>query len=318
MSGSSPVSNGPDLGFLRDVFSQGVSEKHHQQDMAQSDKLHKEEMEKADDHHLKEMRQAQQHQFREIKNDMKQHMEQVGVDLREASKECDRDSWEQRHSMFETLITSAAVMLGGETSIIVEGLASLPGEGIAENENFQFWFCLLLGLSYGLLFMCILLAMVVVKRMSQFMQKKSEVQRQQIGEVYSNHLHLQDKLANSELQKRLADDVSPRELKEQVQECEQLLDLFTNATAPQQADDLVWSQTKHLAQSWADMHENLAKQICITTGPSSSNFSATYMNFTGFYTDKCQSLGDWCGACFIAGIVSTLIVLLLVFIAHFR
>ena len=32
------------------------------------------------------------------------------VDLREASKEADRDNWEQRHSMFETFITSAAVI----------------------------------------------------------------------------------------------------------------------------------------------------------------------------------------------------------------
>jgi hypothetical protein len=126
----------------------------------QANKHHKESIDTEEKLAKKAMRQNQQHQFNEIKTEMKNHMEQVAVDLREAAKEADRDNWEQRHSMFGTLITSASVMLGGSCSVIVEGIASLPSEGIAENEHFQLSFSFFLGLSYGLLFMCILLAMV--------------------------------------------------------------------------------------------------------------------------------------------------------------
>jgi hypothetical protein len=129
---------------------------------------HEKEVKEAETIHQKEMKQAQRHQLRELKNEMKCHIEQVAVDLREASKEADRDNWEQRHSMFETLITSAAVMLGGSCSVIVEGLSALTDQSakdvghLIDDEQFQIYFCFLLGCSYGFLFMCILLAMVTL------------------------------------------------------------------------------------------------------------------------------------------------------------
>jgi hypothetical protein len=166
-------------------------------------------------------------------------MEQVAIDLREAAKEADRDNWEQQHSMFETLITSASVMLGGSCSIIVEGISSLPGECpdfepagecLGGRADFQFAFCFMLGLSYGCLFMCILLAMVVSDRMSKFMQEKAKAQRRQIGEVYDEHMRMLDETNGFP---KLEDDFEDDNLS--VVDRENLLNLFTKRGKCEQA-----------------------------------------------------------------------------------
>jgi hypothetical protein len=294
---------------------------HHEKDTKKAEKLHE-----------KEMKQAQRHQLRELKNEMKNHIEQVAVDLREASKEADRDNWEQRHSMFETLITSAAVMLGGSCSVIVEGLSSLTDQAkideghLIDNELFQIYFCFLLGCAYGFLFMCILLAMVVVMRMSEFMHQKADTQRSVIGKIYAKHRDLQTKWKELQVMHEQTSIVQG----------EHLLDILGGARAnPDEDEGFGGAETilkgeadrqsrerfekaskkvKGVADDWRALHDMMTEQVCVTTGHEPQH---AFVHFGEYYKANCQLLGESCRMCFILGITSMLVVLIMIFMANF-
>ena len=120
----------------------------------------------------------QEHMLRELKSDMKNHMVDIAVELREAEKESDRDNWEQRNSLCQTLLVGASIMLAASCSVIVEGLANLDrDEGLGADPQFQVVFAVVLSLAFGSLFLCIILAIMATSRMSKFMQKRADTQR---------------------------------------------------------------------------------------------------------------------------------------------
>ena len=93
----------------------------------------KAQLKQSQTHHSDEKGLSNRTHFRDLKNSLLSHHEEVLHDLREAQKEADRDQWEMTNDRFQTMITSASVLLAGAGSIIVEG--QLPADRAAPGKT---------------------------------------------------------------------------------------------------------------------------------------------------------------------------------------
>ena len=97
-------------------------------------------------------------------SDLEQHFHQLNADLIASTREGERDMYDQRNQGLQTIILASSVMFAALSTLLVEG--ELPGNA---SEFMYVGFALFAGLSFSLLFLCIVISIEVTMRSSKFM-----------------------------------------------------------------------------------------------------------------------------------------------------
>ena len=97
------------------------------------------------------------------------HYQQMITDLLAASKETDRDVWEQRQGQFNNLMLSATLMFGVAMSAIIEGNFEPSGHETAHRQAMFTVFAVCEAAALSCLFLCLVACLLVSRRMSLYM-----------------------------------------------------------------------------------------------------------------------------------------------------
>jgi hypothetical protein len=237
--------------------------------------------------------------FRDLKNDLRSHQEEVLQELREAQKEADRDQWEMTNDRFQTIITSASVLLAGAGSIIVEGL--LPAES---EEWVQVAYAASTSLSFGMLLIAVVCGMVTTNRIADFMSMRARAQR----EVLSTIRHKARQLEQSVDARKLVNGGCERTN----DGYELLSELDLDDLVERQAEPLLHTpakngreekKEKNFADHRHELNEVIHRRFAVWVGRRTNQ---TYLNFEDYYERNCGVLKRAVDACFLTGTVSLL------------
>jgi hypothetical protein len=149
---------------------------------------------------------SQRQHLKTLLDEQRNHLEGSTNNRREAQKEADRDHWEQKNGNLQTLLTSASVLFAAGCAIIVEGVM-LPANC---DEALQVTYMAGTAVAFGGLFLSIVCSMILIDRMSQFMQERVSAQRGILAEMQqkSHALHnlLGEKLGEQKRSGELLDE----------------------------------------------------------------------------------------------------------------
>jgi hypothetical protein len=147
----------------------------------QQNRLHKTELEKAWERHdhatkvsesllSRSLTETKRYYLLELYNNLEQHFQQLNADLIASCKEAERDMFDQRNQSLQTIILSSSVMFGALSTAIVNGTL------IEGSSSFIVWgFGTCSALSFGALFLSIVLCIETVMRASLFMYKRAQL-----------------------------------------------------------------------------------------------------------------------------------------------
>jgi uncharacterized membrane protein len=147
----------------------------------QQNRLHKTELEKARERHevalavsqnllSKSLTETKRYYLLELYNNLEQHFQQLNADLIASCKEAERDMFDQRNQSLQTIILSSSVMFGALSTAIVNGTL------IDGSSSFIVWgFGICSALSFGALFLSIVLCIETVMRASLFMYRRAQL-----------------------------------------------------------------------------------------------------------------------------------------------
>ena len=103
------------------------------------------------------------------RKELKQHEQQLIADYIHNLKESERDMFDQKNQQFQTIIVSASVMFAALSTVIIQGI--IPSNSC----SFLFIaYALTTALSFGYLFICIVICIEIISNASTFMFEKSK------------------------------------------------------------------------------------------------------------------------------------------------
>ena len=106
---------------------------------------------------------------------LEQHFHQLNADLITATREAERDMYDQRNAEFQTLILCATVMFTALSTVIIQGV--IP-TGL--NYHVYLYYSVSSGVSFILLFLCIILCTKIVLRSTLFMYSRANKQSNRV------------------------------------------------------------------------------------------------------------------------------------------
>ena len=101
--------------------------------------------------------------------EMEIHFAQLDADLTNATKEAERDMYDQYNQQLQTLILASSVMIAALTTLLIQGI--LPQ---GSNPVLTIAFGASCGLSFALLFACLVLCIEILRLGSKFMVKRAK------------------------------------------------------------------------------------------------------------------------------------------------
>jgi len=114
------------------------------------------------------------------KKELKQHEQQLIADYIHNLKESERDMFDQKNQQFQTIIVSASVMFAALSTVIIQGI--IPSNSC----SFLFIaYALTTALSFGYLFICIVICIEIISNASAFMFKKSKDEHKNLKKYFS-------------------------------------------------------------------------------------------------------------------------------------
>lgn len=148
----------------------------HKEDLDLAHKLHKEDMEKSRRMHDADMEVAKRDMFLNKQthlmstfNELEMHFAQLDADVVNATKESERDMYDQRNQQMQTLIVSSSVMVTALTTLLIQGI--LPDTTDPYNKIVYGITC---GLSYSFLFSSVVLCIETLRLASGFMVRRAK------------------------------------------------------------------------------------------------------------------------------------------------
>ena len=113
------------------------------------------------------------------KKELKQHEQQLIADYIHNLKESERDMFDQKNQQFQTIIVSASVMFAALSTVIIQGI--IPSNSC----TFLFIaYALTTALSFGYLFICIVICIEIISNASNFMFKKSKKEHGRLKDYF--------------------------------------------------------------------------------------------------------------------------------------
>eukprot|EP01041_Mallomonas_annulata_P002558 gene2558-4994_t len=155
--------------------SMGLSKELHDVEVRIEKQHHKEEMDLSAKQHSVEIEIAKETHIREMNTALESHFQQLNTDLMNATREAERDMYDQRNAEFQTLILCSTVMFTALSTVIIQGQLPL---GI---DDFVYIFMATVsGFSFALLFLCIVLCTKIVLRSTLFMYRRANNQTKRV------------------------------------------------------------------------------------------------------------------------------------------
>lgn len=144
------------------------SRKLHTAEISHSSEKHKEALSLATDHHTVDISNTQKTYLLELYYSLEQHFQQLNADLISNGRESERDMFDQRNQIMQTIILTSSVMFSSLSTVIVQGFIPLKAPS-AVFASFAFFF----SISFVFLFVAIIVSLEVIKRSSEYMYKRS-------------------------------------------------------------------------------------------------------------------------------------------------
>jgi hypothetical protein len=199
-------------GIIHHSASLRTAQAHHEQEVDQAQQLHEKEltnaqlmhkleikhardthereMKKARDYHQREVLLSKQAQLMSHYSELERHFVQLDADLVNASKESERDMYDQRNQQLNTLIVSSSVMIAASATLLIEG-----GPTMSPNVDDIVYLCFALtcGLSFALQTVCVVLCIETLHLGSSFMIRRA---RKMNAELAKNRLKVETAFDN--------------------------------------------------------------------------------------------------------------------------
>ena len=147
----------------------------HKTEIEQEKKYHQEECELAKKQHEREIGIAKHQHIREMNSELELHFHQLNADLINATRDAERDMYDQRNAELQTLILCSTVMFSAEATVIIQG--NLP---VGINDIVYCLQSAISGFSFALLFFCIVLSTKIVLRSTLFMYRRANRQSKRV------------------------------------------------------------------------------------------------------------------------------------------
>ena len=120
-------------------------------------------------HHAVDISNTQKTYLLELYYSLKQHFQQLNADLISSGRESERDMFDQRNQIMQTIILASSVMFSALSNVIVQ--ASIPQKTPSEVLiSYAFFF----SISFVFLFVAIIISLEVIRRSSEYMYKSSK------------------------------------------------------------------------------------------------------------------------------------------------
>mmetsp|Transcript_5317 Transcript_5317/g.5474 ORF Transcript_5317/g.5474 Transcript_5317/m.5474 type:complete len:408 (-) Transcript_5317:127-1350(-) len=167
-----------------------VSKQLHEEEINVEKRHHKEEYDLTVEQHSIEMDLAKETHIREMNTALESHFQQLNTDLMNATREAERDMYDQRNAEFQTLILCSTVMFTALSTVIIQG--QLPTDGIG--DGFYIFMAIVSGFSFALLFLCIVLCTKIVLRSTLFMYRRANKQTKRVYGLIEKTIQLMKKV----------------------------------------------------------------------------------------------------------------------------
>lgn len=162
----------------------------HKYELKHAREVHEKEMKKARDYHQREVLLSKQAQLMSHYSELERHFVQLDADLVNASKESERDMYDQRNQQLNTLIVSSSVMIAASATLLIEGGPTISTE---VDDTTLFFFALTCGLSFALQTVCVVLCIETLRLGSSFMIRRA---RKMNSELEKNRMKVEKAFDN--------------------------------------------------------------------------------------------------------------------------
>jgi len=146
-----------------------ISWEQHEREMQAAMKFHEAELKIAKDFHVKETFLNKQIHLMSTVSELERHFAQLDADLVNASKESERDMYDQRNQQLQTLILASTVIMAALSTLLIQGI--MPQ---GSDSTVLIFFGATNGLSLSLLFICLVLCIETLRLASSFMVNRAE------------------------------------------------------------------------------------------------------------------------------------------------
>ena len=162
----------------------------HKYELKHAREVHEKEMKKARDYHQREVLLSKQAQLMSHYSELERHFVQLDADLVNASKESERDMYDQRNQQLNTLIVSSSVMIAASATLLIEGGPTISTD---VDDTVLFFFALTCGLSFALQTVCVVLCIETLRLGSSFMIRRA---RKMNSELEKNRMKVEKAFDN--------------------------------------------------------------------------------------------------------------------------
>jgi hypothetical protein len=170
---------------LNGLRSLSQSQTIHAAEISHASKRHKNSLTLATSLHEEDLLNTRKTYLLELYYSLEQHFQQLNADLISNMRESERDMFDQRNQIMQTIILGSSVMLTSLCSVIVEGL--IPPKATSKVFNSFAFFCCI---SFAFLFVAIIISREVMKRSSNYMKNRSRDHSQKLkGALEETVLH---------------------------------------------------------------------------------------------------------------------------------
>jgi hypothetical protein len=145
------------------------SRKNHTAEFSHNSEKLGEDLNLARNHHAVDISNTQKTYLLELYYSLKQHFQQLNADLISSGRESERDMFDQRNQIMQTIILASSVMFSSLCNVIIQGI--IPQKAPSEVfVSYAFFF----SISFVFLFVAIIISLEVTRRSSEFMYKRSK------------------------------------------------------------------------------------------------------------------------------------------------
>ncbi len=116
--------------------------------------------------------------------DVERHFQQLNSDLLSTNRECERDMYDQRNQYCQSAIIASSIMLSALVSVLVQGV--LPLSENSYMKGIYVIYSISLTLSLAFLFVCLIVYLIVIKKSSEYMSKKSISYNERVKDALQN------------------------------------------------------------------------------------------------------------------------------------
>jgi len=159
--------------LIADVYyneaEKGRTTDFHKKELEKAQALHDYELKYAKEFHAQEVHLSRQSHLMNTFTDLEMHLAQCHADMINATKESERDMFDQNNQQLQTLILSASVMVTALTTLLIQGI--IPS---GTNYAVTVMFGISCGFSFALLFTTVVLCIETLRIASDFMVRRAK------------------------------------------------------------------------------------------------------------------------------------------------